>query len=232
MNARPSSLSKDKLSTADLKFVRIMSRISFGRIGSFRVINGCAVLDERSCKQLIFRSRSLIGRYGFTKSDLEDIRQELYLHLRRQLPKHDPNRGSKATFIDRVLTNGSRDLIRRQMAMKRDFRMHQISLDQSVFPSDEWAVSFGDSICEVQRAFDVGYSPKNNMDKIDLHIDVQRVLAKLDRNLRLICFGLAQEKTPAEISRELGICRQTFYDRKERIREEFEAAGLRAYAGA
>jgi RNA polymerase sigma factor (sigma-70 family) len=189
-------------------------------------------LDERSRKQLIFRSRSLIGHYGFIGEDIEDIQQELYLHLSQQLPNYDPKRSSKSTFVDRVLTSGSRDLIRRQTAMKRDYRLCQTSLDQSIFSTDEGETSLGDSICEAQHAFDTGQSLKSDPDKIDLRIDVQRVLAKLDRMLRLICLGLAAQKTPTEISRELGICRQTFYDCRARIREAFEAAGMGVYVAA
>ncbi|MHB0911813.1 MAG: sigma factor [Armatimonadota bacterium] len=189
-------------------------------------------LDERSCKQLAYRSRSLIGHYGFTKSDLEDIEQELYLRLYRLLPKYDPARSSKATFVDRVLTSGTRDLIRRQTAAKRDYRMYQISLDQPIPSADEGDTSLGDSIWDTEHAFYLGHSLRNYTDKVDLRIDVQRVLSKLDKSLQPICLGLAARKTPTEISRELGICRQTFYDRKLKIRKAFEAAGMGVYAGA
>jgi hypothetical protein len=47
MNARQSSLSRDDLSTSDLKLIEVMNQIGFGRIGSFRVSNGRAVVDPK-----------------------------------------------------------------------------------------------------------------------------------------------------------------------------------------
>ncbi len=41
------------------------------------------------------KAKQLVGRYGFTESDREDIEQELRLRILRRLQDYDPERGSK-----------------------------------------------------------------------------------------------------------------------------------------
>ena len=176
-------------------------------------------LDDRSRMQLERAASSLTGHYGFTRSDLEDIRQELYLRLHRNLPQHDPMKGGKATFVDRVLRSAVRDLIRRQVATKRDHAMCTASLD-SPYPGGYGTL--GDSITDTD-------STPSHTDRIHLVIDVQRVVAGLDQDLQSLCHALSMQKTPTEIAREHGICRQTFYARRMRLRRAFEDAGMQVY---
>ncbi len=189
-------------------------------------------LDERSCKQLEYKAKSLVGHYGFTKSDIEDIKQELYLHLYQQLPKYDPARSSKATFVDRVLGNAVRDLIRRRKSECRDYSMCQTSLDQPAYPGNEGYETIGDTISEAQSASGISWNRQNNIDMINLQIEVKRIMSKLDEELQAICIGLSANMTPTEIAKELGICRQSFYVHKSKIRKVFEDAGMQVYATA
>jgi DNA-directed RNA polymerase specialized sigma24 family protein len=48
------------------------------------------------------KARKLIGSYGFTSSDEEDLRQELTFHVIRNMKSYDPSRSSPRTFADRI----------------------------------------------------------------------------------------------------------------------------------
>ena len=187
-------------------------------------------LDKRSYDQLIYKSKSLVGHYGFTKEDIEDIQQELQLHLYQQMPKYDPNRSSKATFVDRILENAIRDLIRRQKSQCRDFAMCTVSLDQSAFSNEESTITIMETIENTQHSFGASTNTKNNMDKVDLRMDVQRVLAGIEPKFQQFCLDLMSMKSATDIAKEHNICRQTFYVWKDRMRAIFESAGLRVYA--
>ena len=82
--------------------------------------------------------------------------------------------------------------------------------------------TLGDSITDTD-------STPSHTDRIHLVIDVQRVVAGLDQDLQSLCHALSMQKTPTEIAREHGICRQTFYARRMRLRRAFEDAGMQVY---
>jgi len=187
-------------------------------------------LDKRSCEQLVYRAKSLVGQYGFTGEDFEDIQQELYLHLYRQMPKYDPKRSSKATFVDRVLRNAACDLVRGQIAQMRHYTKGNTSLDQPISFDNEGDITLGDTISN-DHALGTPHAA-NDMTKVDLSIDMRRLLAQIEPRMGQFCLDIASEKSATQIAKEHGICRQTFYIWKVRIRTLFESAGLQAYVGA
>jgi len=58
------------------------------------------------------KSKQLVGKAGLTKSDREDIEQELTLHLLERWDHYDPSRGSERTFVARVIDNEVARLLR------------------------------------------------------------------------------------------------------------------------
>jgi len=67
-------------------------------------------------------AQTLVGRYGYTRSDLEDITQDLALHVLERLGEYDPGRGAWSTFLKRVMRNKIVHLIEYRTYQKRDFR--------------------------------------------------------------------------------------------------------------
>ena len=60
---------------------------------------------------------------------------------------------------------------------------------------------------------------------------IARARERLPARERAILDGLLVEKTPAELSRELGTSRVTVYAERVRIRDALEAEGLRGFIG-
>ena len=67
-------------------------------------------------------AQGLVGRYGYTRSDLEDIVQDLALHVLERLGEYDPGRGAWSTFLKRVVRNKIGHLIEHRTFQKRDYR--------------------------------------------------------------------------------------------------------------
>jgi len=67
-------------------------------------------------------ARDLVGRHGYTRSDLDDIVQDLALHVLERLGEYDPGRGAWSTFLKRVLRNKISHLIEYRTFQKRDYR--------------------------------------------------------------------------------------------------------------
>ena len=83
--------------------------------------HGNDVLLTDYVKTLIqVKARQLRRQRGFTRSDEDDLRQELWLALIGQADKFDPRRASFNTFVDRVVRTAVRMLLRRSDRLERD----------------------------------------------------------------------------------------------------------------
>ena len=86
-------------------------------------------IDLSAAGLIRFKARQLVGKAGFTASDREDIEQELILDLLRRLPKYDPKRAQRNTFIARVVEHRVATLIAAQKAGIRDYWRCRCSLN-------------------------------------------------------------------------------------------------------
>ena len=68
-------------------------------------------------------------RSGFTESDRDDLEQEMMLDLLQRLPKYNPDRAQRNTFIARVVEHKIATLIEARKAGLRDYRLCRCSLN-------------------------------------------------------------------------------------------------------
>jgi RNA polymerase sigma-70 factor, ECF subfamily len=156
--------------------------------------------DPKVAELIRVKVRSVIGRYGFTRSDEDDLAQELSMHVVEQMPKYDPARASPQTFADRIVTNKLASIIGHRTAQKRD-RRREVPADRAPEP----AVADG-------------------RDR-DARLDVRQTLAGLPDDLRHVAQLLA-EHTLAEVVRIAGLTRQQVRTVRHRIGQHLRSAGL------
>lgn len=185
-------------------------------------------LPEYASKLIRHKTKQLIGRFGFTRSDRPDLAQELAAHLVERLPKYDPRRSSQSTFISRVIERKIASIIRHQKAGLRDHRrvgrsLAELSTDEFGKPTELGDTLHSDADARVERR-----SGPREINRADLSIDVRSTVESLNPTARRICEQLP-EKTVTEISRQLGLSRATVYEHIARIRRQFHDAGLAEY---
>jgi len=174
------------------------------------------------------KAHQLVGQAGFTADDVEDLEQELAIHLFEQLPKFDPTRGAFSTFVDRVLTHKAADILDARFAARRDCRIQVGSLDDTVRLREGGEVPIMDLDLEDAMHVQRGISVPSPYDEAERSIDLERAMAGLTPEQRDLCRRL-MTATIAEISAATGVPRPTLYDRLRQIRAAFERAGLREY---
>src|SRR4051812_1985208 len=77
------------------------------------------------------KARQISRRAGFSRSDVQDIEQDLTLALLRKLPQFDPRRGaSPDTFADRVIISAVKMMLRDAGRQKRAAGRHARSLNE------------------------------------------------------------------------------------------------------
>ena len=136
--------------------------------------------------------------------EIEDVEQELMLHVHRRLSRFDATRGSLRSE-------------------RRGSGVEVLSLEAIA-----WQSSDGEGRCSVEgasaRELYVGYAPE---DLLNLRIELWRVFDRLPPASRSCFLGLF-DNTVADAARRTGVSRSTLYERIAAIKESFRAADLQA----
>jgi len=179
------------------------------------------------------RAFTMIGSYGFTKSDRKDIEQDLWLDVLQRLEYYDPEKSSPRTFINRIIRNKVASIAEFRKASKRDYRVPVFSLDQPVLSGSEEenpddAPEFHEFVGQDEVLFITLQIARSLVEIQDMKLDVNRVIEELSPNLQKIC-ELLKEDSFTEVAEKLQIPRTTLYERRNQIRHYFEQRGLADY---
>jgi len=147
-----------------------------------------------------YKVQKLISSYGLASSDAPDVEQELALHVSIRMAQHDPSRGARSTFVDRVVVHKIANILEHRHAQKRGMGRQPVPLDE--LPED---MPLDDHV---------------DQDAIDRRIDVQMKLSSLPPDLLAIATRLMIH-SPAEVARQLGLTRGQIRQRQGEIRRYF-----------
>ncbi len=176
--------------------------------------------------------RKLVGTAGIHHSDVEDLEQDLMLHLLTRMDKFDPSRASFQTFINRVVEAGVRDIIDSRQAKRRGLGIETalLTLTDDAEDTGEASVTWeGEAGIDGRAADSLGHA-LCFMDDLNLRLDVERAIKKLPQSLQEICQRLGRE-TQVEIATDMEQSRIGLYRLITTIRETFEEMGLGAHLG-
>jgi len=180
-------------------------------------------LDEYASRLVACKARQLIGQYGFTKDDEEDIVQDLLADLLHRLGGFDPSRASLHTFVNRVVEHGVAALIERRKAAMRDYRQSVCSLNDPVVGEDGEQVERGDLLDQDAYLGRLGQASPTLADDVAARVDVDRLRATLPPELRTFLERLEKGQGLMDISRATGIRRGTLWRRLQKLAH---AAGI------
>lgn len=166
-------------------------------------------LTESDAEIIKRKARALVGYYGFRTGDVEDLCQELAMHVVTRAHLYRPERGSRAQFVNTLAKNKLLEIIRSRTAQKRDKR-RDLSMD------DPGAAS----------PFDRSTSP----GRIDLQLDVRWALDRMPEDLRKVAMLRLQHSERA-LERLLGLTRAQVRTRLGQIRRFLREAGLAPDSG-
>lgn len=185
-------------------------------------------LSEYAAVLIHHKARQIIGKAGFTKDDVDDIEQEMTLELLERLPKFDPAKSAHKTFVARIIDRKVANLIRDRNCEKRDPRREEYSLNECIDDSEGGSVERIQTIAAEEADRRLGRQERSDQETAELALDVEEVLKRLPDNLRRLC-ELLKTGSIADAARAMGVPRTTLNDHVKKLREFFEAAGLRDY---
>jgi RNA polymerase sigma-70 factor (ECF subfamily) len=187
------------------------------------------ILPDYAIQQIRIRARSLIGQWWFTQSDLDDIMQQLRVEVWRRLPKFNPGRGDFERFIYHLVRKATARIVESQIAAKRLAHHRTLSADSLVKGKDSQLIRAGNLMDADETNRRLGTAPRHFTDQSDLKADVRDFLGRLPADLHGLCKRLMDGQDPTEIHRLTGMSRGSIYDRREKLRQLMEQAGLKEF---
>jgi DNA-directed RNA polymerase specialized sigma24 family protein len=177
------------------------------------------VLDASTRAFIRSKARQLTRLPGLSRSDREDIEQDLTLTLLKQLPSFDAQRGDRHVFVKTVIERAAARMAVDRKAAKRD-PLCEASLHELVPDESGADAELGETLIEDVHERRFGTRRSTDHDKVELRHDVAVLMDRLPTDLREIA-ELLQHHSKAEAARRLGIPRTTLNDACRRIRSYF-----------
>lgn len=169
------------------------------------------------------KARQLAGKAGVTPSDVEDIEQDIRLDVLQRLPRFDPAKSNRHTFIAMVVRRCVASILEGRRAEKRNGGRRPQSLNAPIRDAEGREVELHQTL-----GGDARRPGRSEAALRDLRADVRAAVASLPEHLRPWC-EVFTDQGIREASRELHVPRCRLQRIKAEIRNHFEAAGLADY---
>jgi RNA polymerase sigma-70 factor (ECF subfamily) len=185
-------------------------------------------INDYAAELIRHKARQLVGKAGFSWTDIEDMEQEMTLDLLSRMSNFDPDKATYNTFAARIVEHKISKLFRHRKREIRDYRREACSLDDPIEDPEGKTIRRAHTIGQDEADIRLGRRTRAHEEEAQLRIDVSLVLARLPDDLREVAERLKVE-TISKAARSLGIPRNTLYGSVKRLRLLFEDYGLRDY---
>jgi RNA polymerase sigma-70 factor (ECF subfamily) len=191
-----------------------------------KVSQGTAVCTEYARTLIRVKARQIVRRPGFSRSDTDDVEQDLFLHLLNQIQQFDPSRGSLNTFIARVVDSAVAMLIRQRRRGKRTPETGVVI--QSLEVMDQQGgppAPLGTTLSQADAERRTGGDSMSGIELFDLADDLAHLIDALPPDLQAVCRA-RMDRNRKETERDLGLSRRNYDAAMELIREHFAQGGF------
>jgi len=186
-------------------------------------------LDDYARRLIKCKAHQLIGKYGFTRSDVDDLTSEMTHDLSERMAKYDANIAKRSTFIARVVERKISKIIRHQKTELRDYRRNDCSLNEYMKADNGQMVERVRTISQDEQDLRSGKHSRPKSERVDLQIDLSLIISGLPSDQKQLVDVLTRTDSIAEAARELGVPRTSLYAPIQRLRVLFEDKGLGEY---
>lgn len=184
-------------------------------------------IDDFTVRIIRRKARQLVGRAGFTRSDVDDIEQELVMKVLKNRAAFDPAQACWHAFVATIVERHTATLLRDKRMEKRDFT-RATSLDVLVVDPIEGLTQMASTIGQRELDARLGLKTRPEQEIAELIQDMKAVLDSLPPAWRQVCERL-QTESVSQVSRDLGIARTTLSYLLRRLRRRFERSQIREY---
>ncbi|NRA38505.1 MAG: sigma-70 family RNA polymerase sigma factor [Planctomycetes bacterium] len=167
-----------------------------------------------------FYARSLIGSYGITEDDIEDIQQDIFCIVWPSLENFDGKKSCQHTYITCLVERAQTSIIRKRTAQKRTL-VHMQSLSEFDIASNDDS----DTDFEHTQGCLIDEDAEKVYGRVDLTNDLKDIMQALSPLERRICLKLKTQAIHVT-AQELSLTRHTLNQHLESIKKVFVEHGL------
>ena len=182
-------------------------------------------IDVYAADLIRYKARQLVRRPEFSPSDQEDLEQEMVLDLLRRLPRYDPRRAQRSTFIARIVEHKIATLIEYQRAAKRDSDRQGPSLNRDIADGEGHTTDAIQAVDQEAYLKRLGIEFRPQRDRTDLRLDLEDALRRLPDDLRSLC-EMLRSMSVQEIAKAVGMPRPSVYDAIKRVKARLGEEGF------
>jgi len=191
-----------------------------------RSINPQSVVSDPFTVTFIrIKAKQLCRRTDVSRSDLEDLQQEMRQYLLEKAHLFDPERGNVEAFVTNAINTWVAIYLRRQDREKRRDAHKAASLERTHVECNGDVRPLGETILEEEAHRRLQTEFRSDIEQFELREDVQHVLAALSQDERDLLAHVA-EHGMTSAARARGTSRRQIRNAMARIRHAFEKAGL------
>lgn len=183
------------------------------------------VFDSFTSALIRNKAKQLCRRSDYSKSDFEDLRQEMLTHLWTKSHLFDPSRGNIEAFVTVVINSWIAMELRSRGRLKRRSDCSVMSLDRTLIECDGDAIELASVISNADLRRRTLASPLDPIEQIDLKDAIDHALAQLTSEERDLLFYVARHSVVGA-ARQQGVSRRQIDNSLIQMRSRFEDAGL------
>lgn len=187
-------------------------------------------IDQYAIRNIECRVRRLIGRYGITVGDREDLIQQLFLEYLERVGGFDPSRGRYTTFVNCLIRNQVVSLLRARRHQLRQAILCPLPSNPWEDADDETPAANSADLSEDACRIASGHATRSAKELLELRIDVDRARASVPADLREIGDRVVAEGVN-DISQAMGRSPSRIYQLLWKMRPAFAELGLAPLAG-
>ena len=187
------------------------------------------IVDQVALRSIQVAVNAFIRKYRLSKSERDDLIQDVSLHLIQQAQNFNPSVGAWSTFVKCVVRSKLASIRRASGTRNHRKESRTVSLNQKTRDRDGRMAEMGDLVEE-------GASTAKKLRKIrtaqslsELKTDVHIVVARMKPELSSLCQELLADRNLIEASEVLHLSRTTVYRRREILHETLTEQELHRY---
>ena len=150
--------------------------------------------------------------WELSEHDKQDYRHDMVVELLKAMPRFDPARAKRETFINRVLDRYLKYVVRTRSTRQERPCDNPIHFDD-IMPGFQPVIN------------DPAGGQGNEQGLRELRLDLDAVIARMPERMRRVCV-LLKQYTPTEAAGRLGISRQSIYPIMRAIKRVLSLAGM------
>lgn len=192
--------------------------------------DGLSEIDQYAIRNIKCRVRGLVGHYGITPDDRDDLVQQLFLEYLERIGGFDPARGRYKTFVNCLIRNQAISVVRARKRQLQEATLCALPSAPAEDPDDETHAACATEINEDAFAMATGRASRPAAELLHLRIDVDRAVKSLPPHLREIGNRVVAEGV-GDVSKALGRSQTRVYQMLWKIRAAFTELGVVPAAG-